>query len=124
MKRKIWRAFCSYYAQYPFEKDDEVIVFFEAADREEARETLPVLMSLLWHIPPEKVDCYNLEDENELRDTSGSLTSPRDWPLFEIGWSNNKPLYSSDLPLLLLPPHQQTRLWEAFLACQESNRDE
>ena len=66
MKRKIWRAFCSYYAQYPFEKDDEVIVFFEAADREEARETLPVLMSLLWHIPPEKVDCYNLEDENEL----------------------------------------------------------
>ncbi len=22
MKRKIWRAFCSYYAQHPFEKDD------------------------------------------------------------------------------------------------------
>ncbi|EAR6786402.1 hypothetical protein CC896_004467 [Salmonella enterica subsp. arizonae] len=124
MKRKIWRAFCSYYAQRPFEKDDEVLVYFEAADREEARETLPVLMSLLWHIPPEKVDCYNLEDENELRDNSGSLTSPRDWPLFEIGWSNNKPLYSSDLPLLLLPPHQQARLWEAFLACQEGNRDE
>ncbi len=42
MKRKIWRAFCSYYALHPFEKDDEVIVFFEAAAREEARETLPV----------------------------------------------------------------------------------
>lgn len=124
MKRKIWRVFCSYYAQHPFEKDDEVIVFFEAADREEAWETLPVLMSLLWHIPPEKVDCYNLEDENELRDSSDSLTAPRDWPLFEIGWSNNKPLYSSDLPLLLLPPHQQIRLWETFLACQEGNRDE
>ncbi|VEA79129.1 replicative DNA helicase [Salmonella enterica subsp. arizonae] len=122
MKRKIWRAFCSYYAQRPFEKDDEVIVFFEAADREEARETLPVLMSLLWHIPPEKVDCYNLEDEDEIRDNSGSLTAPRDWPLFEIGWSRNKPLYSSDLPLLLLPPHQQTRLWEAFVACQEGTR--
>lgn len=35
MKRKIWRAFCSYYALHPFEKDDEVIVFFEAAAREE-----------------------------------------------------------------------------------------
>lgn len=29
MKRKIWRAFCSYYAQHPFEKDDEVIVFLK-----------------------------------------------------------------------------------------------
>ena len=124
MKRKIWRAFCSYYAQHPCEKDDEVVVFFEAADREEAREALPVLMSLLWHIPPEKVDCYNLEDEDELRERAGSLATPRDWPLFEVGWSKNRPLYTCDLPLLLLPPHQQNRLWDVFLACQEENNDE
>lgn len=39
MKRKFWRAFCSYFALYPFEKDDEVIVFFEATHCEETRET-------------------------------------------------------------------------------------
>lgn len=96
----------------------ERVVFVDAQTRNEAKQTLHVLLSQLWRVPEDSLEFYNLESEFEVLSRAVGQVSTGDLRLFEIGTEGGKPLYIgaklNDQPLLLLTESLQ-RLTMAYL---------
>lgn len=113
----IYRAIATSTAPDWVDRDSmERVVFFEATDRTDAHGRLRQLLSALWHVTPESVDFYNLEDEHEMIANSIGGGETGDHRFFETGMAYGSAIYAGGhtQPLLLL--HQSLdRMMRAFL---------
>lgn len=117
----LFRAYASStYKTHTVSPIEDVMVFFESEGRD-AVEKLQQLLSLVWSVPEDTIDIYNLCREAELHQQSLSeskakINTPEwDLHLMETGWSHNQPRYQEELPVLLVAPQIQHRLMQAFM---------
>lgn len=84
MNRKlIWRAVASASVSCP--GHDEVHVFVEAADYEEAKKHLYDRLEEEWQLPVSHITFHNVWNENELCEMSAGPKVPSGLPLLESG---------------------------------------
>lgn len=104
----LFRAFASHPAQA-----GELMVFFQCRITDQPCEALLARLALIWGINPESIDAYNVWSEGELRQQAmGPMEAiAYDSRLFETGWSNNSISYEDSLPLFLVSPEMQDRLY-------------
>lgn len=90
----IFRAMVSAYPKGLPERDqDERVVFIEAANRDDARDRLPVLSAGIWCVPVESIEIWNLEPEFELINSPIAEGLPREHAIFVIGHGDGKPTF-------------------------------
>lgn len=74
----IFRAMCSGYShEFPDRRQDETVVYIDAANRDEARQRLPEMLAAVWQLPAESIEVWNL---GRVSAAGGSLrcrSSPR-----------------------------------------------
>lgn len=108
----IFRAFAEHSAA------SERLVFIEAANRDDARVRLPMLLAVVWHVPVASIDIYNLASEFELRNDPFAERLEGDDFLFVVGWHQDGPSFwkgQHGHPLFFLNK-QLDRVMSAYLA--------
>ncbi|MGL4859095.1 MAG: hypothetical protein ACRC5A_05030 [Enterobacteriaceae bacterium] len=110
-------AYSTYTVPYEVYPIEETMIFFES-ERVNTAEYLRDLLSLIWSVPVEYIEITNLWNETELHLWASSeavYNSPEwDLQLMEVGWGDNKPIYTKEYPLFLVPPRRQRRLIQIF----------
>ena len=99
---------------------DERWVFFEAFNRDDALDRLPGLLALLWCVPADSVDVFNLASEVELQEDPFAEGVSHDQALFVSGWRDRRPAFIAPQyghPLFLLSSQQEhDRLVSTYFA--------
>jgi hypothetical protein len=115
----IFRAMASAFpANQPERHQDERVVFIEAANRDDARDRLPALLTSLWRVPSSSVEIWNLEPEFELITNPTAEGLSREQALFVIGWSQGKATFVNGQyghPIFLLG-NELDRLMETYIS--------
>jgi hypothetical protein len=83
----------AYPKEHPERAQHEHVVFIEAANRDDARDRLPVLAATAWRVPVESLEICNLEAEFELLANPFAEGLPREHALFVIGWGNGDHIF-------------------------------
>lgn len=90
----IFRAMVSAYLHdEPDRSQDERVMFIEAVNRDDARARLPALVALLWSVPADALEIYNLESEFDLTSSPFAKGLSREHALFVIGWEGGAPTF-------------------------------
>lgn len=90
----IFRAMVSAYPQgLPESAHDERVVFIEAANRDDVRDRLPVLVATAWSVPVNSLEIWNLEPEFELTASPFAAGIPSEHAMFVVGWGDGKPTF-------------------------------
>lgn len=114
MNRKlIWRAVTSASVSCP--GHDEVHVFVEAADYEEAKKHLYDRLEEEWQLPVSHITFHNVWNENELCEMSAGPKVPSGLPLLESGGGNGEVFYDHN-PLLLIASQRLRAVIEGALS--------
>ena len=91
----IFRAMVSAYPKgLPERAQDERVVFLEAANRDDARDRLPVLAANVWRVPVESVEVWNLAPEFELQADPCAEGLSTGQALFVTGWAAGRPTFT------------------------------
>ena len=91
--------------------DTHQVVYFETAVRSEADARLRTVLSTTWRLPAERIDYYNLNDEDEVLRCAFSAPDTGDARLLEIGWSDGRPRYAEpESTQFLVGPRAMRRL--------------
>lgn len=115
----LYRAFV--HTGFPFQ-EYEATVFFESTSwagtpRAGVQDQLKGLVALVWRMPTEAVEFYNLFSESELRERSAQVSergADRDTCLLEIGWGPDGTTYADPARThLLVSPRWHARLHAA-----------
>lgn len=121
---KLYRATYSLLELDGHVKVDEQWVFFEAEDRSDALEKIPDLLKAMWECSGSQLEVWNLYNESDLVMLSidMGIDSPRDWRLFEVGYSAGSAVYldveRDGWPLFLVSPSWLARLNKALVECR------
>ncbi|HAT3636821.1 hypothetical protein [Raoultella sp. T31] len=120
----LYRANYSLVARDGRVKVDEQWVFFEAKTYSDALEKIPGLLEAMWECCEFQLEVWGLMPDNQLVDLSMDMEtdSPRDWRLFEVGYSNGSAVYldaeRDGWPLFLVSPSWLARLNKALVECR------
>ncbi|VTP17327.1 hypothetical protein PUATCC27989T_05327 [Phytobacter ursingii] len=123
---RLYRANYSLVARDGRVKVDEQWVFFEAETYSDALEKIPGLLKAMWECCEFQLEVWGLMPDNQLVDLSMDMEidSPRDWRLFEVGYSSSSAVYldveRDGWPLFLVSPTNLTRLNKALIECRRS----
>lgn len=69
------------------------MVFIEAANRDDVRDRLPVLVAKAWRVPVKSLEICNLEPEFELTASPLAGGIPSEHAMFVVGWGGGKPRF-------------------------------
>lgn len=120
----IFRAMCSGYShEFPDRRQDETVVYIDAANRDEARQRFPELLATVWQLPAGSIEVWNLESEFQLQADPFAAGLTPDQALFVIGGSGKMgPSYvraEIGHPLFLLSK-SLNRVMQAYLSLHSS----
>lgn len=92
---RLYRANYSLVARDGRVKVDEQWVFFEAKTYSDALEKIPGLLKAMWDCSEFQLEVWGLMPDNQIVDISMDMDidSPRDWRLFEVGYSAGSAVY-------------------------------
>ncbi|EBX6017815.1 hypothetical protein EVG59_07060 [Salmonella enterica subsp. enterica serovar Dortmund] len=120
---RLYRANYSLVALDGRVKVDEQWVFFEAKTYSDALEKIPGLLKAMWECCEFQLEVWGLMPDNQIVDLSMDMAidSPRDWRLFEVGYSAGSAVYldveRDGWPLFLVSPSWLARLNKALAEC-------
>ncbi|EAS0132441.1 hypothetical protein E7V31_06710 [Salmonella enterica] len=122
----LYRANYSLVARDGRVKVDEQWVFFEAKTYSDALEKIPGLLKAMWDCSEFQLEVWGLMPDNQIVDISMDMDidSPRDWRLFEVGYSAGSAVYldveRDGWPLFLVSPSWLARLNKALVECRSA----
>lgn len=123
---RLYRANYSLVARDGRVKVDEQWVFFEAKTYSDALEKIPSLLKAMWDCSEFQLEVWGLMPDNQIVDISMDMDidSPRDWRLFEVGYSAGSAVYldveRDGWPLFLVSPSWLARLNKALVECRSA----
>ncbi|EAB6417055.1 hypothetical protein Q5R41_001058 [Salmonella enterica] len=123
---RLYRANYSLVARDGRVKVDEQWVFFEAKTYSDALEKIPGLLKAMWDCSEFQLEVWGLMPDNQIVDISMDMDidSPRDWRLFEVGYSAGSAVYldveRDGWPLFLVSPSWLARLNKALVECRSA----
>ena len=91
--------------------DTEQIVYVEATLHSDADARLKAVLGVTWRLPADRIDYYNLNDENEVCRCAFGARETGDARLLEIGWSDGQVRYAEpERTQFLVGPRAMRRL--------------